>query len=77
MGGNSPYKVYHNNEIFRWFTACFLHADFMHIFFNSVATFYIGSCIEAAWGWIDTMIIYICSGIAGNIFSSVITGDPN
>ena len=77
MGGNNPLIVHQTSEIYRWLTACFLHANFIHILSNSVAIIFIGSVIEPAWGWFDTSIIYICSGISGNLFSSVITSDPN
>ena len=67
-GANYPLLIYRNGEVWRWLTACFLHADFLHIFFNSISSIMIGASIEYAYGGTKTGLIYITSGIIGNIF---------
>ena len=44
-----PYYVKRNNEYHRFITSGFLHADFMHLFFNMFALYSFGSYIEASF----------------------------
>lgn len=41
-----PYYVQRKNEIHRFVTSGFLHADFMHLFFNMFTLFFFGAAIE-------------------------------
>ena len=41
-----PYYVKRNNEIHRFITSGFLHANFMHLFFNMFTLYYFGNNIE-------------------------------
>jgi len=51
------------------FTYMFLHAGFMHIFFNMLVLFFFGPRVEARIGGRDFMILYLVSGLAGALFS--------
>ena len=41
-----PYYVKRNNELYRFVTSGFLHANFMHLFFNMFTLYYFGNSIE-------------------------------
>ena len=53
-----------------------MHINFMHIFGNVITTFMFLSRIEYTFGVVNTLIIYLVSGIAGNIFSSLVNPGP-
>ena len=44
----------------------------MHIFGNVITTFMFLSRVEYTFGVVKTLIIYLVSGIAGNLFSSLL-----
>ncbi len=41
-----PYGVKRNKEYFRFISSGFLHADFVHLFFNMFTLFFFGSALE-------------------------------
>ena len=61
--------VIDNLEIYRLFTAMFLHADFLHLFSNMIALLLFGASVENEFSKLEYMIIYFISGIIGNLFS--------
>lgn len=63
---------YLNGEYYRWFTCIFLHFNFVHIFFNSIALISIGSLISPFLGKWRTLFIFIFCGILAEIVCSVI-----
>ena len=63
---------YLNSEYFRWLTCIFLHFDFAHIFFNSVALLAIGSLVSPFIGKWKTLFLFILCGILAEIACSVI-----
>jgi rhomboid protease GluP len=69
-GGNYKPDVL-NGEVYRLVSAMFLHVHFMHIFGNLITTFMFLSRIEHTFGFVRTLVIYLVSGICGNIFSLV------
>lgn len=56
-------------EYYRLLTGTFLHADLIHILFNSYALYIIGSQIESFMGKFKFLIIYLGSAIIGSLFS--------
>lgn len=62
-----------NGEIYRLLTACFVHANFLHIFFNMYALYYIGPMVEKYYGKLKYLLIYLGSGIMGSLFSVVLS----
>lgn len=64
-----------NGEIYRLLTACFVHANFLHIFFNMYALYYIGPMVEKYYGKIKYLLIYLGSGIMGSLFSVVLSNN--
>lgn len=57
------------HEYWRFFTPMFLHIGWMHFLVNMVTLYYVGSQVEAIYGHWRYLVIYLLSGIAGNILS--------
>lgn len=56
-------------QIWRLFTPMFLHIGFQHIVLNMVTLYFLGAQIEYIFGPVRFLIIYLVSGIGGNIAS--------
>lgn len=56
-------------EFWRYFTSMFLHIGFSHLFFNCFALFVFAPPLERMLGKVRYVILYILSGISGNIVS--------
>ncbi|CCH41381.1 Rhomboid family member 1 [Wickerhamomyces ciferrii] len=55
------------NQIWRLISAMFLHAGFVHILFNLLLQCTMGLDVEKQIGTLRYMIIYLVSGISGNV----------
>ncbi|MBY9006007.1 MAG: rhomboid family intramembrane serine protease [Candidatus Lokiarchaeota archaeon] len=66
-------SVIHNFEIWRLFTAMFLHADITHLFSNMLALLIFGTTLETNYKFTKSkyLLVYLVSGLIGNIFSLV------
>ncbi|MEE9270873.1 MAG: rhomboid family intramembrane serine protease [Candidatus Krumholzibacteria bacterium] len=64
-------------QLFFWqpVTYMFLHAGFMHLFFNMLMTFFLGSAVESVWGGQRFLKYYITCGLGGALFSIVLSYD--
>lgn len=62
-----------NHEIWRFITPVFVHIGIIHFLFNSFALYIIGFQLECVLGPIWFLVIYLASGIFGNITSSLFT----
>jgi len=66
-------KVTHliqEGEWWRLFTAMFLHAGIVHLLANTVAVFSIGKSLEQDFGWCRVGLLYLLSGVFGNLLSA-------
>ena len=61
--------------IFQPLTYMFLHANFLHIFFNMFTLWMFGTEIEYSWGSKEFLKFYLLCGIGGALFSLVF--NPN
>lgn len=61
--------VVEDGEWRRLATAAFLHADLMHLFSNMVLLFYIGGVVERNIGAVSYLVLYLVSGITGNLLT--------
>lgn len=59
-------------EYFRLISSAFLHADFMHLFFNMLSLYFFQGAVTMYFGNIGFLIIYFGSLILGNLFSLMI-----
>jgi rhomboid protease GluP len=75
--GANQYEKVKAGEVWRLISAMFLHINFLHFFGNFITTLIFLTRIEYSLGWLRTLIIYILSGIGGNIFSDVTQPDSN
>ncbi|WP_156883299.1 rhomboid family intramembrane serine protease [Lacticigenium naphthae] len=56
-------------EWFRFVTPMFLHIGTMHLVMNSIILYYLGTQLENVYGHWRYFLIYILSGIMGNVAS--------
>ncbi|MDN5396141.1 MAG: rhomboid family intramembrane serine protease, partial [Chryseobacterium sp.] len=59
-------------EYIRLISSAFLHADFMHLFFNMLSLYFFQGVVTSFFGNIGFVIIYFGSMILGNLFSLMI-----
>ena len=57
-------------------TSIFLHADISHLFFNMLALFFFGSSLERRIGGRALAVLFLASGIIGNIGYMITSVDP-
>jgi rhomboid protease GluP len=65
-------KILYDSEYYRLFTSMFLHADIMHIFSNMIALLLFGTAVENNYSKLEYLIIYIISGLIGNLLSLIL-----
>ncbi len=56
-------------EVYRLFTSIFLHWNVEHLFSNMIVLYYVGAMVERELGPLSYTVIYLLSGLVGNIFS--------
>ncbi|MFQ5494063.1 MAG: rhomboid family intramembrane serine protease [Phycisphaerae bacterium] len=56
-----------HGQIWRLFTATYLHADLNHIFLNMLMLYFLGPALERVWGPRQFFVVYTLGGIAGNV----------
>lgn len=64
---------YINSELFQpiqLFTHMFMHADFMHLFFNMFALFMFGPALESVWGTKRFLLFYMVCGLGAAVLQS-------
>ena len=71
--GLSPRLVLTRAFVWQPFTYMFLHADFWHIFFNMLMTWFLGNTVESVWGRRRFLKYYIACGLGGAAFSAIFT----
>ncbi len=60
-------------EYWRLITPLFLHIGFLHLFSNCIIIFFLGPMIEALIGRRRMILIYLASGMAGNLLSLIMS----
>ena len=68
-------EIYVNGDWYRLGTAMFLHASLLHLAFNMVALFWLGTVVEQAMGTWRFLLIYFVSGLAGSA-GALVLSDP-
>ncbi len=64
-----------NGDWYRLVTAMFLHAGILHIAFNMLALYWLGTVVEQAIGSWRFLLVYFVSGLAGSAGALLLT-DP-
>lgn len=57
------------HEYWRFFTPMFLHIGWLHFAVNMVTLYFVGSQVESVYGHWRYLLIYLLSGVAGNVIS--------
>lgn len=61
-------KAVLDGEVWRLFTATYMHASFWgHLFFNMLALYFFGPAVERVWGAKKFFLVYTVAGVAGNV----------
>lgn len=76
----SPYQVYHRKEYYRLLSHGFVHADWMHLFFNMLVLYFFGTQVERIFNYYEAEgvmrfanVWFTFMYLAAIIFSSVTT----
>ena len=67
MGGACTPYILGKGEWYRMISSMFLHYGFKHFFFNMIALVAIGRYIEIYFGRVKYFILYMVSGLMGNL----------
>lgn len=63
-----------DGQWYRLFTAAFLHVSVMHLLFNMLALYVVGTAVEPRLGRARFLTVYVGSALAGSVLSYVV--DP-
>ena len=69
IGGISVRVILEKGEIYRMLTSMFLHAGISHLFNNMIILIALGDMLESKMGHGKFLVIYLLSGLGGNICS--------
>jgi len=64
--------ISNRKEYIRLISSAFLHADFMHLFFNMLSLYFFQGVVVSFFGETGFVILYFGSMILGNLFSLMI-----
>lgn len=65
--------IHENGEWYRLVTAMFLHGSLLHLAFNMLALYWLGTVVEQALGTWRFILLYFVSGIAGSAGALVLS----
>lgn len=71
FGANLQFFTKIKFQWFRLLSSVFLHTGLLHLFSNLLIQYQIGFRLEKLWGHWKIILIYLISGIGGNIWSAV------
>lgn len=66
---------YDPSQLWRLVTPVFVHIGWQHFLFNIFAIYIVGQLAEQIWGSWRFLLLYILSGIMGNVFTLLLTPD--
>ena len=68
-GSLFPPLVVYRGQVYRLFTAMFLHGGLAHVLFNMYALYIVGSTVEPIFGRLRFALIYFLGGLTGSVLS--------
>lgn len=77
MGALNNYAAIAGGQWWRLFTAQFLHIGIMHLVSNAVMIYYLGLYLEEIIGHWRFLILYLLSGVGGNLLSLALGSDKS
>lgn len=69
LGAMNGERIIEHGEVWRFFTAMWLHFGLMHLGFNGFALWSLGRDVESLFGSTRFLIIYLLSGLFGSLLS--------
>ena len=75
LGATYNPAIVMKNQWWRLFTAQFLHIGIMHIASNAIMIWYIGQYAEPIFGHLRFLLLYLASGVGGNLLSLAFGND--
>ncbi|GAA3635226.1 rhomboid family intramembrane serine protease [Lactobacillus hamsteri] len=75
LGAMNNYTVVVGGQWWRLFTAQFLHIGILHLVSNAIIIYYMGMYMEPLLGHIRFLVIYLLSGVGGNLLSLALGND--
>ena len=75
LGATYNPAIVMKNQWWRLFTALFLHIGIMHIASNAIMIWYIGQYAEPIFGHLRFLLLYLASGVGGNLLSLAFGND--
>lgn len=69
IGGLSPHSIIADRQYWRMILSLFLHGDIQHLVNNMLLLFGLGAMIEKETGHLAFGVVYLASGIGGNVAS--------
>jgi membrane associated rhomboid family serine protease len=74
-----PFKIVEERKIYQVFTSGFLHADYLHLFFNMFTLYSFGTVLESLFikragsvqGSIDFLLVYFISMLIGSVITVI------
>lgn len=70
-GAKVPRLIMNKGEVWRLFTANFLHLNIFHLFSNLIVLVFLGPLLEKFLGKLNFLLLYLISGISGFFFSTM------
>lgn len=77
LGAMNNYAIAAGHQWWRLFTAQFLHIGIWHLVSNIVMIYYMGMIIEPMIGHLRFLVIYLLSGVGGNLLSLALGSDKS
>jgi membrane associated rhomboid family serine protease len=71
-GAKITFRMTRDGQWYRLLTACFLHANLVHFGTNALSLWNIGQFVEVKFGKSRYLAVYLLSGIAGNVLSTIV-----
>lgn len=72
-----PYEIVYEKRYYQMLTSAFLHADYMHLFFNMFALYMFGTILEPYWneefGFVNGSLVFLAVYFISLFFSSILT----
>lgn len=70
-------ELIREGQVWRLFTCIFLHANPVHVIFNSIALYQLGRVAEALLGSWRTVGVFLLTGLAGSVVSLLLSPYPS
>lgn len=70
-GAKDTQKIYDETQVYRFLSPCILHSGLIHLGVNVMWQLFLGSRCEVYWGMWRVFLIYLVSGVGGNLLSCV------